>query len=615
MSDLIRLLPDHIANQIAAGEVVQRPASVVKELVENCIDAGATKVEVNIKDAGRTLIQVVDNGQGMSMMDARMAFERHATSKIQHAEDLFALTTKGFRGEALASIAAVAQVALKTKRAADELGTLLQIEGSQLVKQEPITCAIGASFEVKNLFFNIPARRNFLKSDSIEFKHILDDFERIALAHPEITFKLIHNEQEIHHLIAGPLRKRIVDVFGKSYNDKLVPISEKTDIVTIEGFVGKPEAARKSRGEQFFFVNNRFFRDNYFNHAVGSAFEQLLPSKVFPSYFLFLTVDPKHIDVNVHPTKTEIKFEEDKAIYSILKSTIRSGLGRFNIMPTLDFERETSFDLPASMLGQPAVQPQIQVDPTYNPFISTASSTANNSGYKPAKAFSSAVQQTGFGSATPLDFDQFWKEQQENVSENEAIEQQVLGYETSLPQGPYIQRGHLLIGSVPEGLLMIHIRRAYERIVYEQSLKQFYTQPLGSQQLLFPLTKHFSNQEQMVWEEYTTTLKRIGFAWTWKDDEIEISGMPDLLSESTVLACIDLLLEQFQMGHADKGDSAHIVIQQLAFAASTSKKLSFNEGSAKELIEQLFELEEHSYAPNGKRIISLLSNEQLLHPF
>ena len=370
MSDLIRLLPDHIANQIAAGEVVQRPASVIKELIENSIDAGASKIEVFVKDAGRTLIQIVDNGKGMSPLDARMCFERHATSKIQHADDLFALTTKGFRGEALASVAAIAHVTLRTRRETDELGLELCIEGSTITKQEPVQCAVGASFEVRNLFYNVPARRNFLKSDNVELKHVLDEFERVALAHSELSFRLVHNDQEIYHLLPGPMRKRIVDVFGKQYNDKLVPVTESTDIVRIEGFVGKPEAAKKSRGEQFFFVNNRFFRDTYFNHAVNSAFEQLLPGKVFPSYFLFLEIDPKQIDVNVHPTKTEIKFEEDKAIYSILKSAIRLGLGKFNISPTLDFDRESEFDLPLSFLGTPAVEPTIRVDKTYNPFRS-----------------------------------------------------------------------------------------------------------------------------------------------------------------------------------------------------------------------------------------------------
>ena len=371
---VIRLLPDHIANQIAAGEVIQRPASVVKELVENAIDAGAEKIQVHIKDSGKTLIHVFDTGSGMSEQDARMSFERHATSKVSSAEDLFALSTKGFRGEALASIAAIAHVDLKTKESHSEVGTFIRIEGSKVITQEEIVCANGSSFEVKNLFYNVPARRNFLKSDQVEFRHICDEFERIVLAHPDIEFSLSHNAQIIYNLPATNLRKRITDVFGGSINDKLVPIEESTDIVKIHGFVGKPEHAKKKRGEQFFFVNNRFFKDTYFNHALMSAFDNLIAPKHYPSYFLFFEIDPERIDVNVHPTKTEIKFEEDRFIYSILKSSVKQALGKYNISPTLDFERETGFDLPYDMRNQDPKEPQIKVDTSYNPFNSSSGS-------------------------------------------------------------------------------------------------------------------------------------------------------------------------------------------------------------------------------------------------
>ena len=346
MSDVIKLLPDHIANQIAAGEVIQRPASVIKELVENAIDAGATKIDVLIKDAGKTLIQIVDNGKGMSALDAQMCFARHATSKVEKASDLFHLSTKGFRGEALASISAISHVSLKTKVESEELGNLIQIEGSKVTKKEVITCPTGSSFEVKNLFFNVPARRNFLKSENVEFRHILDEFERIVLAHHEINFSITHNETIVYKLQEAILKKRIVDVLGPKSKERLVPIDEETDIVSIKGFVGKPEFSKKKRGEQFLFVNNRFFKDSFFNHAITKAFEGLLPSKTFPTYFLYLEVDPEKIDVNVHPTKTEIKFEEDKLIYAILLSSIRQALGKYNIAPTLDFNRETSFYIP-----------------------------------------------------------------------------------------------------------------------------------------------------------------------------------------------------------------------------------------------------------------------------
>lgn len=523
MSDIIRLLPDHIANQIAAGEVVQRPASVIKELIENCIDAGASKIDVFVKDAGRTLIHVSDNGKGMSPLDARMSFERHATSKISHADDLFALTTKGFRGEALASISAIAHVTLKTRRAEDELGTQINIEGSTITSQEPVQCPQGASFEVRNLFYNVPARRNFLKSDSVEFKHILDEFERVALAHSELQFRLVHNDQEVYHLLPGPVRKRIVDVFGKQYNDKLVPVNEATDIVRVEGFVAKPEAAKKTRGDQFFFVNNRFFRDTYFNHAVTSAFEQLLPPKMFPGYFLFLEIDPKQIDVNVHPTKTEIKFEEDKAIYSILRSAIRLALGKFNIAPTLDFDRESEFDLPLSYLGTPAVEPTIKVDKTYNPFA-TGTSSGTSGGSSKSGGFSSAVNNAGFGqtgtSSGKADWEQFWNTKDDVLPE---IQPEITHEQTALitehaPAGPFILKGSFLIAAIQEGLLLIHYRRAQERLLYDEMMRGFYVSPLASQQLLFPMEKNCSRQEKLAWEEHTKTLERIrclAFAWRW----------------------------------------------------------------------------------------------------
>lgn len=621
MSDIIRLLPDHIANQIAAGEVVQRPASVIKELVENCIDAGATKIEVVIKDAGRTLIHVSDNGKGMSPLDARMSFERHATSKINHADDLFALTTKGFRGEALASISAIAHVTLKTRRAEDELGTQINIEGSTITSQEPVQCPQGASFEVRNLFYNVPARRNFLKSDSVEFKHILDEFERVALAHAELQFRLVHNDNEVYHLLPGPVRKRIVDVFGKQYNDKLVPVNETTDIVRVEGFVAKPEAAKKTRGDQFFFVNNRFFRDTYFNHAVTGAFEQLLPAKMYPGYFLFLEIDPKQIDVNVHPTKTEIKFEEDKAIYSILRSAIRLALGKFNIAPTLDFDRESEFDLPLSYLGTPAVEPVIKVDKTYNPFSAGASSGSHSSGGTNKSGFSKAVNNVGFGQSGvttgKADWEQFWNTNEEILPEIQpevTHEQTVLLNETA-PAGPFLIKGWFLVAAVQEGLLLIHYRRAQERLLYDEMMRGFYVSPLASQQLLFPMEKNCSRQEKLAWEEHTKTLERIGFSWQWADEMLQLTGIPDILSESTVLECVDKVLEQLQLGTLDKGEIAHTVLAQLSFAGSMHLKMSQEQTAITDFIERLFSAEEHQFTPSGKRILHVISNESMIQFF
>lgn len=368
MSDIIRLLPDHVANQIAAGEVVQRPASVVKELIENSVDAGATEIKLILKEAGKTLIQVIDNGKGMSDVDARMSFERHATSKISKAEDLFALSTKGFRGEALASIAAIAHVELKTRKHDAELGTHIVIEGTKLISQEVAVTPAGTSFSVKNLFFNIPARRNFLKSDNVELRNIIDEFERIVLVHHNIHFSLIHNGSEVFNLLPSNSRQRIVNVYGTRTNEKLVPIKENTEIVEVLGFVGKPEFAKKSRGEQFFFVNDRFVKSGYLHHAIMAAYEGLLKEGTHPSYFIYFNVPPDSIDINIHPTKTEVKFDDEQALYSILRSIIKHSLGQFNVAPVLDFQRDASLDTPYDFEGKEASTPTIEVDRNFNPF-------------------------------------------------------------------------------------------------------------------------------------------------------------------------------------------------------------------------------------------------------
>src|ERR1700712_1720162 len=369
MSDIIQLLPDSVANQIAAGEVVQRPASAVKELIENAIDAGADKIQLIIKDAGKSLIQIIDNGCGMSVTDARMCFERHATSKIRKAEDLFAIRTMGFRGEAMASIAAISQVELKTRRYEDEPGTCIFIEGSEVLSQEACSANTGTSISVKNLFYNTPARRNFLKSNPVEMRHIIDEFQRVALANPQIFFTLHHDGQEVYHLPEATLKQRIVHLFGNNYNQRLVPVEEDTSIIKLRGFVGKPEFARKTRGEQFFFVNNRFIRDAYLNHAVLTAFQEVLPDDTYPLYVLFIEIDPSKIDINVHPTKTEIKYQDEKAIYAIIRSAVKRSLGRYNITPSLDFDKDASIE---HMVTQKPldeiVAPTISFNPDFNPF-------------------------------------------------------------------------------------------------------------------------------------------------------------------------------------------------------------------------------------------------------
>ncbi|PJB13789.1 MAG: DNA mismatch repair protein MutL, partial [Flavobacteriales bacterium CG_4_9_14_3_um_filter_32_8] len=368
MPDIIQLLPDAVANQIAAGEVIQRPASAVKELLENAIDANADTISLVIKDAGKALIQVNDNGTGMSDTDARLSFERHATSKIKCSDDLFKISTKGFRGEALASIAAISQVELKTKKENCELGTKISVEASEVKEQEPCTTSKGTSFSLKNLFYNVPARRNFLKSNAIEIRHIIEEFQRVALVHADIVFTMYNNGNEVFNLNKGSFRQRIVGVFGNKYNEKLVPISVTTDVVSVEGFVTKPEFAKKTRGEQYFFVNDRFIKNAYLNHAVQNAFDQLLSKDQYPSYFLKLTIDPSRIDINIHPTKTEIKFEDERSIYAIIRTAVKQGLGKFNISPTLDFEQESSFNIPLLKKTDIIKAPIIKVNPNYNPF-------------------------------------------------------------------------------------------------------------------------------------------------------------------------------------------------------------------------------------------------------
>jgi len=607
MSDVIKLLPDHIANQIAAGEVIQRPASVVKEMVENAIDAGATKIQVIVKDAGKTLIQIIDNGLGMTENDAIMCFERHATSKVSKASDLFALSTKGFRGEALASIAAIAHVTLKTKKSEEEIGTIIEIEGSRVTKKEGCVCPTGTSFEVKNLFYNVPARRNFLKSENVEFNHIIDEFERVALAHPDISFSLHHNEQEIYNLYSSVLRKRIVDILGKNTNERLVPIDESTDIVEIIGFVGKPEFAKKSRGEQFLFVNNRFFKDSFFNHALSKAFDGLIQPKMFPTFFLYLNVDPKKIDVNVHPTKTEIKFEEDRLIYSIILSSVRQALGKYNVAPTLDFDRETSFDLPHSMKSQTAVEPTIKVNPNYNPFQSNGVKSTYS-----GNSFTKAIKAEGFGSqpVEQADWQNFYSIEE---AQKEVIEEPELKDE-SLPKN-YLIRGKYLLTPCKSGVLLIDAQRAHERIIYDELMQQFISRPISSQQLLFPVEREFSSNERKEWENNKTILERLGFFGEFKDNILSLSAVPAVLDEECIHDCINSILENIAFKEIDKGEIAHVLVLSIASSEGRKKGALKNLESAQFLIEQLFQCIEHAYSPKGKKIIQTLTFDEIASKF
>ena len=482
MSDVIKLLPDHVINQIAAGEVIQRPASAVKELLENAVDAGSTKIKLIIKDAGKTLIRVIDNGCGMSDTDARLCFEKHATSKITTADDIFSVTTKGFRGEALASIAAISTVELKTKTAENEAGTLVEIEHSKFQRQEPCQCETGTSISIKNLFFNVPARKTFLKSDQVEFRHIMEEFHRIALAHPEVEFTLFNNDEQLFHIMTGSLKHRIMALFGNTYDQKIVPITENTSLVSISGFIGKPEYAKKTRGEQYFFVNHRYIKNNYLNHALQSAYTELLAKESHPSYFVFFEIPPGKIDVNIHPTKTEIKFEDESMIYAILKSAVKRALGQHNVIPPMDFDREGAFEINPIKKTDIIRQPQINLNPDYNPFTEEAKINLRNAGFSQTR------------SNEPRRSDQ-----------HNSIQPEIQSAETIIPKETLLHfKWHeqwgkeYIVAARGEKLLLINQRLAWEKIFFEEASSALQKKEnLPSQKELFPQTIQVSAVMQL----------------------------------------------------------------------------------------------------------------------
>lgn len=614
MSSIIQLLPDHVANQIAAGEVVQRPASVVKELVENAIDAGATDIKLICKDAGKTLIQVIDNGKGMSVTDARLCFERHATSKIRKAEDLFDLHTKGFRGEALASIAAIAHVELKTKQDQDELGSHLIIEGSKFVSQEPSVLPKGTSFLVKNLFFNIPARRNFLKSDTVELKHIIDEFQRVALAHPNIYFTLYHNGSELFNLPQSNLRQRIVNVFSGKTNEKLVPVTEDTEIVKLTGFVGKPEFAKKNRSEQFFFVNDRFIKSGYLHHAIMAAYEGLLKDGSQPSYFLYLEVPPHTIDINIHPTKTEIKFDDEHALYAILRSAIKHSLGQFNVAPVLDFERDANLDTPYDYLNKTADMPLIQVDATFNPFATddsvqnkSTSSSGSSFSFKPKKETQNWESlYVGLKDAFEPQEMQF---ESETVTSSLFSDNEVEKAKTATYQ---IHKKYI-VSPIKSGMLIIDQQRAHQRILYEQFLKNITIQQASSQQLLFPLTLYFSGNELGLLTELKPSLESTGFVFdNLSAESVVISGIPVTMTESEVSIVLEELIADLQDEIPDSSFS-----QMDSMAKSMAKSMAVKTGTylteteQESIVNNLFACKEQSVSPFNKPTFITLSVEDI----
>lgn len=616
MADIIRLLPDHVANQIAAGEVVQRPASVVKELLENAIDAKASEIKLIVKEAGKTLIHVIDNGFGMSETDARLSFERHATSKIQAAEDLFNLNTKGFRGEALASIAAIAHVELQTKKEDTELGTRIKIEGSNVITQEVVTTPTGTSIAVKNLFYNIPARRNFLKSDTVELRHIIDEFQRVALAHPDIAFVLYHNGNELFNLPQSNVRQRIVNILGGKTNEKLVPVQEDTDIVKISGFVGKPEFAKKSRNEQFFFVNNRFIKSPYLHHAINAAFEGLLKEKMQPSYFIYLEVNPETIDINIHPTKTEIKFDDEHSLYAMLRATVKHSLGQFNIAPILDFDRDANLDTPYNYKNKQAAVPNIQVDRSFNPFADEKKVSGNTA---------TAPRYTNFKKESTEGWESLYVGLESNSNnttrfsgesiefESEEVTSSLFSNDEPRETLTYQLHRKYIVSSIKSGIVIIDQHRAHQRVLYEQLLKNITVSEAVSQQLLFPVTFSFSTSEIALLKEVKESLENIGFMFSnITDDTIELSGIPSNISESELQIIIEQMLNDFQGEIPDTGFSqTDVLVKSLAksMAIRTGKKLEIAEQEA--LVNNLFACKEPTISPFQRTIFITLSVDDL----
>ena len=584
MPDIISLLPDHVANQIAAGEVVQRPSSVVKELLENAVDAGATSIKLIVKDGGKTLIQVIDNGKGMTTTDARLCFERHATSKIKKAEDLFSITTKGFRGEALASIAAISQVRLRTKTKNAEIGTEISIEGSEVKEQQAVATETGCSMAVRNLFYNIPARRNFLKSNNVEQRHIIDEFQRIALVHHQIRFELFSNDAILFQLEPSNLRQRIVKVFGKNTNEKLVPAQESTDILQLDGFIFKPEFSKKSRQHQFFFVNDRFIKSAYLHHAVLAAFEGLLGPNMQPGYLLYLTVPTETIDVNIHPTKTEVKFEDDHALYAIIRSALKHSLGQFNVGPVLDFDRNQSLDVPVGS-KPPTQSPSIQVDRNFNPF------NENQKGND-------------------------WEPLYEGIKDVTipSHKEQIFDDKLINTHSPTLQfHKKYIITTNADGLMIIHQQRAHQRVLYESLIRQIKYRSVPSQVLAFPIEVEMNQQQLAEFAPHQKTLELMGFSFGNTDSSsLEITAIHNSLSPNSVPDFLSNMLENLDTDSTfEESHLSQAMAKTMSKFGSIGTGTELHPSAQRRLIEDLFSCDEPSRCPDGKAIFASLSDKDI----
>ena len=590
MADIISLLPDHVANQIAAGEVIQRPASVVKELLENAIDAKSTEIQLLINGAGKTMIHVIDNGTGMSGTDARMAFERHATSKIKSADDLFSITSKGFRGEALASIAAIAQVEVHTKSLEDDIASSIKVSGSKIEYQDVSVAPVGTSIAVKNLFYNVPARRNFLKSDKVELRHIVDEFHRVALTHPEVKFIFLQNGSELFDLPIGSHRKRIANIFGNKIEEKLIPVEEMTAVAGIEGFVVKPEFAKKSRSQQFFFVNHRFIKSPFLHHAVSSAFEGLLRDKFHPGYFIYIQIDPKTIDINIHPTKTEIKFEEDQNLYAIIKSMVKHSLGLFQASPILDFERDSSLDTPYSIQKlKPNNTPSIEVDSSFNPF--------QKSGKNIFQSSKSNWESLYSGLEIPIESSDTEKELPLDIKQVPKVFQLFRKY---------------IITTTRSGLLVIDQQRAHQRILYEKFLFSITKKNMVSQQLVFPEEIELSQKQIALFEELEANLNAMGFVVKQKEKSLLITGVPSICGDKNLEKLFeDIFSSSNEEEQLESFSQADYMAKILSKSISIKGNVALSIQEQQLLMDDLFACKDNLTSPFNRKIFITLVKEEL----
>lgn len=625
MPDIIALLPDSVANQIAAGEVVQRPASAVKELMENAVDAEATQIDLQVKNAGKSLIKVIDNGIGMSETDARLALERHATSKIKKVDDLFSLTTMGFRGEAIPSISAVSRMDIKTKAKASDLGTHLIMEGNDVQSQEVCQCKQGTQIAVRDLFFNIPARRNFLKSNSVEYRHILEEFSRIALANPKVGMSLTNDGNEVHRLPSSNFRQRIVNLYGSKYNQRLVPVKERTDIVEISGFIGKPEFAKRTRGEQYFFVNGRFIKNAYLNHAVQQAYQELIPSDQFAAYYLTLEIDPARIDINIHPTKTEIKFEEERSIYAIIRTAVRQALGKHNLTPSLDFEQETSFSsLPKK--GEAIPIPQIKVDPSFNPFEQESKDTSQpginfpfRREEKVKKGWENLYQepkhkdfqQADQNERTPSLNPEGWGSRANSPGQTQ-LNTDTRSTEQAAIQLMQLHRSYIL-SQLKSGFILIDQERAHQRILIERYQRMIEEGEVPSQQLLFPINFECSAEDFDLLKTHESEFKKLGFdIREFGKQTYIVQGLPSEAPNSNPASLIESMIEGFKRDQQEiKSEVRMNWIHALAYSSSVKRGQKLSPAEMQAIVDELFATAMPYSLPNQKPIIVTYAMEEL----